>query len=201
MLKDKKLVREVVEQKMQQRQRTMQTIYSVLKSIKRQSMPSSKEYLPRIFIINQIREIFNEMRGPNNDKAINYTKLVALAHLCGRDLNEREAIILAHDVTCKNSANIIFEEFMEALEKISADVSSNPVEVSKVVIKSLTNTSSSTVSLKNLKNSLEMTDGLFDENDITSLIEEVKYLPSEHAQHSVSIIATLIRDSIEGMPR
>ena len=200
MLKDRKLVQEVTEQKMHQRQRTMQNIYSVLKSIRRQSIAVGRDTHLRLYIVDHVREIFQELRGPKNDKAITYTRLVSLAHLCGRDLNEREAIILAHDVTCKNSGNITFDEFMDALEKISADVSANPVEVSKTVLKNLTSTVSSTVSLKNLKTSLEKLD-LFDENDINSLLEEVKYLPLEHAQYSLNIIATLIRDSIEGMPR
>eukprot|EP00331_Platyophrya_macrostoma_P026857 CAMPEP_0176450742 /NCGR_PEP_ID=MMETSP0127-20121128/27346_1 /TAXON_ID=938130 /ORGANISM="Platyophrya macrostoma, Strain WH" /LENGTH=178 /DNA_ID=CAMNT_0017838513 /DNA_START=280 /DNA_END=816 /DNA_ORIENTATION=- len=178
----------------------MQNIYSVLKSIRRQSISLDRESHLRLYIVEHVRELFQELRGPKNDENVTYERLVSLAHLCGRDLNEREAIILAHDVTCENSANITNEEFLNAVEKITADVSANPFEVSKAVLKSLTNTASSTVSMKNLRASLEKLH-LFDDQDISAFMDEIKYLPLEHAQHSLNIIATLIRDSIEGMPR
>lgn len=200
MLKDKKLRREVCEEKIQQRQKAMQNIYSVLKSVRRQSLALGKDVYLRLYIVNHVREIFKELRGPNNDKAITYNRLITLAHLCGRDFTEREAMILAHDITCRNPANMTFDEFMEAIEKIFVDVGSNPVEVSKAVIKSLSNTVSSTVSSKTLRTALEKLD-LFETRDIDVLMHEVKYLPIEHAQHSISSIAALIRDSIEGMPR
>lgn len=200
MLKDRQLSREVVEEKMQARSLNMRDLYSVIKTVRRQSIGSGNDNSLRLYVIDFVREIFKELRGPKKERPVTCADLTTIAHLCGRDLSDREAMILAHDITCRLSSDITFEEFMDAVEKISNDVRSNPVDVSKGIFKELTSLENTSISSRNLRSALEKLD-LLEEHEIEAMIHEVKYLPVQNAEYSLDHLSTLIRDSIEGMPR
>eukprot|EP00331_Platyophrya_macrostoma_P023394 CAMPEP_0176453118 /NCGR_PEP_ID=MMETSP0127-20121128/29021_1 /TAXON_ID=938130 /ORGANISM="Platyophrya macrostoma, Strain WH" /LENGTH=328 /DNA_ID=CAMNT_0017841863 /DNA_START=766 /DNA_END=1753 /DNA_ORIENTATION=+ len=195
MLKDRKLCREVVEEKMLTRTLNM-------RDVRRQSTLPSKDNHLRLFVIDFVKQLYQELRGPDEKKkkSITCSHLTAIAHLCGRDLSDREATILAHDITCKSATDISYDEFMDAIEKILLDVMSNPVEVSKAMLKELTSLENTTISSRNLRIALEKLD-LLEDREIEALISEIKYLPVQNAEYNMDHIATLIRDSIEGMPR
>jgi len=199
MLKDKKLIREVLDEKAKLKMECLARLYRLLKSAVREMRDSVKSKALKAFIVNQLREYYR-MVDKDETNALPLSKLPEILHHCGGHLRKDEALYFAKLCAFNLDDPVPFDTLSVAVEKFTDDVSQDPYEICKYALERLAPTRQHYLTPKQLE-SIMREYGLIEERDMEVILNEVQYLPQNNAEIEIDMIARLIRDSIEGLAR
>mmetsp|Transcript_32782 Transcript_32782/g.29654 ORF Transcript_32782/g.29654 Transcript_32782/m.29654 type:complete len:265 (+) Transcript_32782:1798-2592(+) len=198
MLKDKKIMEEVVDESKERKNILFIKLYRLLKSIARDNK-LSKPIATREIIIEQCRNYYKAL-PMDEDFNAELECLKMLGHYCGQDLTKDELVSLARTCVLDENDNLFdFNMFMRSIEYYVDEVRQDRYKLAKETLKTIIDRTDGKVSLSELKEAFSQPE-ILEPYEVDQIMHEMRYLPFKNMEIKTELVARFIRDFTEGMP-